>query len=100
MDQAAHADAAVVGHALNPGAQIDDIAHEIVALDDHFAPVNAKAELHRRLWGCPQVTVMEGFLTLNRKFDAIDRVRKFGQNAVAGASKDTAAITGNHRIND
>ena len=46
VDQAAHADAAVVGHALNPGAQIDDIAHEIVALDDHFAPVNAKAELH------------------------------------------------------
>ncbi len=87
-----------IGQRLDPCGDVDAVAIEVVALDDHVAEIDADAQFDavvRRDTGVPL-----GHRLLHRDGTAhrIDDAGKFHQQAVAGGLDDAAPVLGDLRI--
>ena len=94
------AQAARLGKRLQPGGDIDAVAEQIAVFDDDIAEVDANAQAHAPVLG--NVGVLRPLEALN--FDgathSLDSARKLGDDAVAGASEDPAAMALDHIIDN
>src|SRR5207245_3395880 len=89
-----------LGDAFDPRRDIDAVAIEVVALDDHVAEIDADAQFDAVV--CPDTSVPLGhrLLHFDRAAHRIDDARKFHQQAVAGGLDDAAVVLGDLRIDE
>ena len=86
--------------ALEPRRDVDAIAVDVVAVDDHVAEVDADPELDavRRLE--VRVVLGDAPLHLDRALDSVDHARELDQRAVAGELDDAAAMLGDPGLDE
>ena len=93
------ADRAGRGDALQPGGDVDAIAHQIaVALLDDVAQMNADAKLDALVECDARVALDHGVLHFEGAAHRVDDAAKLDDAAVAGALDDAAMVHGDRRI--
>src|SRR5580704_6629277 len=90
--------AAGIGQGFDPGGDVDAVAVEVVALDDHVAEIDADAQFDAVLRRDTRVPLGYRLLHRDRAAHRIDDAGKFPQQAVAGGFDDAAAVLGDFRI--
>ena len=90
--RARNPDAARLRQRLQTGGQVDAIAQQILAIDDHIPEMHADAEPHLLARGALRILLRDRLLNLQCAFDGIDRARKIGKHAVAGRREDAAPM--------
>ena len=100
MDRLGDADSAWRCERLQACGDIHAIAHEIVAVDDDIAEVDADAKAHAVRLGQIGVALIDRKLDFRGAPDRFDRAGELGDDAVAGASEDAAAMVGDQPIDD
>ena len=100
IEQAAHhlmnhirdADAARPSQTFQPRCDIDAIAVDVVAIDDHIAEVDADPELDAVLGLEVRVVYGDALLNLDRAPHRIDHARKLDQDTITRKLDDAAAM--------
>ena len=85
-------DAARIGERLEPRGDVDAVAVDVVALDDHVAQVDADAELDAAVVLRGAVAVGHAGLDGDGAAHRLDGAGEIDQQAVAGALDDAAAV--------
>ena len=76
------------GEALHACGDVDPVAIEIVAVDDHIAQADADAQDDPRVLGQIGVALGEHALDLDRALDRVDGAAKLGKGPVTGVLED------------
>ena len=92
------ADAAGPGQCFEPRGDVDAVAEDVLALDDHVAHVDADAELEPALLGNARVAPGHGVLDLDRALHGIDDAGELGQEAIAHGLDDAPVTGRDHRL--
>ena len=100
MDDVRDADAAGRGQPLEPRRDVDAIAVDVVAVDDHVAEVDADPELDAELRLDVGVVLGDAPLDLDRTLDGVDHARELDQGAVARKLDHPAAALGDLGLNE
>ena len=98
VDRARDADTARFRQPLQPCRDIDAVAIDVVAVDDHVAEIDTDAENDALVLGDTGIAVDHRPLDLARAPDCIDDARKFHQHAVACGLDDAAVMLADLRI--
>ena len=88
------------GQGFDPRRDVDAVAIEIVALDDHVAEIDADAQFDAVVGPDTRVPLGHRLLHRDRAADRIDDAGEFHQQAVAGGLDDAAAVLADLRIED
>ena len=89
-----------IGQGLDPRGDIDAVAIEVVALDDHVAEIDADAQLDAVVRRDTRVLLRHCLLHRDRAAHRVDDAGKFHQHAVAGGVDDAALMLGDFRIEE
>src|SRR5436309_11448790 len=95
--RARDADAAALGQTFQTGRNVDAVAVEPLALDDHVAQIDADAEAHppeRRELG---IARLELALDVDGALHGVDDARELRQHVVARGVHDAPALAGHAR---
>ena len=84
-NRARDAHAAQLCQGLQPSSDVDTVAVDVVAVNDHVAQINADAEYDALVLGHIGVAVSHRSLDLKGAADSIDDTGEFRQYAVAGS---------------
>ena len=87
-----------IGQGFDPRGDVDAVAIEVVALDDHIAEIDADAQFDAAVRSGAGVALRHRLLHLDRAAHRIDDAGKFHQQPVAGGLDDAAAVFGDFRI--
>ena len=87
-----------IGQGLDPRGDIDAVAIEVVALDDHVAEIDADAQFDAAVRRDTGVPLGHRLLHRDRAAHRIDDAGKLHQQAVAGGLDDAAPVLGDFRI--
>ena len=98
MHLGGNADAAGLGQLLQPHRQVDAVAVEIAVFDDHFAEVDADAQLQRQTRGVAGIALGHPLLQLDGAFDRTDGARELDEDAIAHQLENAAAVPGDQRL--
>jgi hypothetical protein len=79
---------------------VDAVAIEIVALDDHVAQIDADAQFDAVVRRDTRVPLGHRLLHRDRAAHRVDDARKFHKHAVAGGLDDAALVLGDLRIEE
>src|SRR5205814_4760318 len=85
---------------LYPRGDIDAVAVEVVALDDHVAEIDADAQLDAAVRRDARVPLGHRLLHRDRAAHRIDDAGKLHQHAVAGGLDDAAPVLGDLRVEE
>lgn len=99
MGRARNADAAKVGHLLQPRRDVDAVAMQVAVFMDYVAQVYADAVLDAPVLGFGCLTLGHFALDRHRAGHRLDHRRELGQQAVAGGFEGPPAVAGKGRIN-
>ena len=80
------------GQDLHTRSDVDAVAEEIVALDHNVADIDPYAEAKPLVCGYPFVASRGFLLNLDGCFNRLHGACKFGDDAVASATKDTPVM--------
>ena len=89
-----------IGEGLDPGGDVDAVAIEVVALDDHVAEIDTDTQLDTVVPPGTGIALGHRLLHLNSTAHRIDDAGKFHQQAVAGGIDDAALVLGDCRIDE
>ena len=92
VDIARDADAAGLGERLEPRRQIDAVAIEIAALDDHIAEIDADAQEDVLIGGYACVLRLHRLLQVDGAFHGVDDAGELDKDAVAHDLEDAPAL--------
>ena len=98
MDRIGDEHPAGISQGFDPGGDVDAVAIEVVALDDHVAEIDADAQFDAAVRFDPGVPLGHRLLHFDRAAHRIDDARKFHQQAVPGGLDDAAVVLGDLRI--
>ena len=87
-----------IGQGFDPRGDVDAVAIEVVALDDHVAEIDADAQFDAAVRRDTGVPLGHRLLHRDRAAHRIDDAGKFHQQAVAGGLDDAAVVLGDLRI--
>ncbi len=87
-----------LGDAFDPRRDIDPVAENVVALDDHIAEVDTDAKLDPPLLGDRRIAAAHFTLDVDRAIDRADHAGEFDQHAVAGQFDDPPLVPGDARV--
>ena len=90
--------AARVGESLQPRRDVDAVAVDVVAFDDHVSEIDADAELDAAVVQRGAVAVGHAGLDRDGAAHGLDRAGEIDQQAVAGAFDDASAVRGDVRV--
>ena len=93
-------DAAGIGQGFDPGGDVDAVAIEVVALDDHVAEIDADAQFDAVVRRDARVALGHRLLHRDGTAHRIDDAGKLHQQAVAGGLDDAALVLGDLRIDE
>ena len=85
-DFAGNTNAAGVGELFEPCGDVDALAIAVVALDDHFAEIDADTDPNALVFGKVGIALGHAALQADSAFDRIDDAAEFGEHAVAHQS--------------
>src|SRR5262249_15558468 len=91
-------DAAGVGERLQPGGDVDAIAKNVVAVDDHIAEIDADTKLYRARRREVRIAPPHPCLDLAGTLDRADHALELDQQPVARGLDDAPAMPGDRRI--
>ncbi len=91
---------ASIGQGFDACGDIDAVAIEVVALDDHVAEIDADAQLDEALRLDTHLALGHCLLHLDRAAHRIDDAGKLHQHTVAGGLDDAAVVSGDLRIEE
>ena len=89
-----------LGQGFDPRGDVDAVAVDVVALDDHVAEIDADAQLDAVVRRDIRVPLGHRLLHLDRAAHRIDDAGKLHQHAVAGGLDDAAVVLGDLRIDE
>jgi len=89
-----------VGQGLDPRGDVDAVAIEVVALDDHVAEIDADAQFDPVVRRDASVPPGHCLLHCDRAAHRIDDTGKLHQHPVAGGLDDAALVFGDLRIDE
>ena len=89
-----------IGQGFDPRGDVDAVAIEVVALDDHVAEIDADAQFDAAVRRDAGVPLGHRLLHLDRAAHRIDDAGKLHQQAVAGGLDDAAPVLGDLRIEE
>jgi hypothetical protein len=89
-----------IGQRLDPGGDVDAVAVEVVALDDHVAEIDADAQFDAVGRRDAAVALGHRLLHRDRAAHRIDDAGELDQQAVAGGLDDAALVLGDLRIEE
>jgi hypothetical protein len=89
-----------LGQGFDPRGDVDAVAVEVVALDDHIPEIDADAQLDAVVGPDIRVPLGHRLLHRNRAVHRIDDAGKLHQQAVAGGLDDAAPMFGDLRIDE
>ena len=92
------ADGAGLGERLEPGGDVDAIAKDVVAVDNHVAEIDADPQLQAALGRDRVVDRARGPLHLDGATQRVDDARKIRQHAVARGTDDPPAMRCDQRV--
>ena len=92
--------AAGLGDALEPCGDIDAVADDVVALDDHVTKINADAPFDATVFPDTHVPLGHRLLHVDRATHCIDDAWKLHQQAIAGGLDDATIVLGDLRIDE
>ncbi len=98
MDRIGDEHPAGIGERLDPCGDVDAVAVEVVALDDHIAEIDADAQFDAALRRDARIPLGHRLLHRDRAAHRIDDAGKLDQQAVAGGLDDAAPVLGDLRI--
>jgi hypothetical protein len=81
-----------IGERFDPGSDVDAVAIEVVALDDHVAEIDADAQLDTAVSPDAGVALGHRLLHCDRAADRIDDAGKLYQQPVTGGLDDPALV--------
>ena len=87
-------DAAGLGERLEPRGDVDAVAVDVVALDDHVAEIDADPELDALVLGRIGVALGHAALDRERALYGVDHARELDQGAIAHQLDDAAVAGG------
>jgi hypothetical protein len=87
-----------IGQGFDPRRDVDAVAIEVVALDDHVAEIDADAQLDAAVRRDADVPLGHRLLDFDRAAHRIDDAGKLDQQTVAGGLDDTTVMLGDFRI--
>jgi len=93
------ADRARLGDAFQPRGNVDAVTHQVaVALLDHFAEMNADAELDPPLWRKARVALNHADLHFDGAAHRIDYAAELDDGTIAGALNHPPIMDGDYRV--
>ena len=92
------ADAARLCEFLQPRRDVDAVAKNVVAVDDHIAEIDADAQLQPPRRRYRLVEHDGSLLYRNSAIERIDNAGEIGEQAVAGGADNAPAVICNQRI--
>ena len=99
VDRAGNGDAAGCGECLDARRDVDPVAEDVLAVDDHVADVDADPKLEPPVGRQYGVALREGPLDLDGSVQGADHARKVAEHAVAGGADDPTLVPGD-RLGD
>jgi hypothetical protein len=98
MNRVGDEHSAGIGQRLDPSGDVDAVAEEVVALDEHVAEIDADAQFDAAVR--PDTRIPLGHRLLHRNCSAhrIDDAGKFHQQTVAGGLDNATLVLGDFRI--
>ena len=100
MDRLGDANSARRCKRLQAGGNVDAVAHQIVAVHDDIAEIDADAKPHAVRLGNVDVALVDRQLDFGRAPHRLDRAGELGNDAVAGAPEDAATMVGDQPVDD
>ena len=98
VDGLRNADCAGLGERLEPGSDVDAIAKDVVAVDDHVAEIDADPQLETALGRDRLIDCARCSLHLDSAAQRVDDARKIRQQAVACGTDDPPAMRRDQRV--
>jgi hypothetical protein len=98
MDRIGDEDPAWVGQGFDPSSDVDTVAVEVVALDNHIAEIDADAQFDTVIASDGNVPPGHCLLDLDRAAHPIDYAGELHQHSIAGGLDDPAMVLGDFRI--
>ncbi len=98
VDGLRDADGAGLGQRLEPGGDVDAVAEDVVAVDDHVAEIDADPQFETALGRDRVVDGARRALHLDGAAERIDDARKIRQQAVAGGADDPPPMRRDQRV--
>ena len=98
VDGLGDANGARLGERLEPGGDVDAIAKDVVAIDDHVAKIDTDPELETPFRRDGVVDGTRCSLHLDGAVQRVDDARKIRQQAVARGADDPSAVRGDQRV--
>jgi hypothetical protein len=89
-----------IGERFDPCGDVDAVAIEVVALDDHVAEIDADAQFDAVVRPDTRVPLGHRQLHFDRAAHRVDDAGKFHQQAVAGGLYDAAVVFGDLQIKE
>jgi len=89
-----------IGQGFDASGDVDAVAIEVVALDDHVAEIDADAQLDAAVHNRTSIPLDHCLLHRDRAAHRIDDAGKFDQQAVASGLDDAAVMLGDFRIEE
>ena len=89
-----------IGQSLDPRRDVDAVAIEVVALDDHIAEIDADAHFDAAVPRDTRVPLGHRLLHFDGATHRIDDAGKFHQQPIAGGLDDAAMVFGDLRIDE
>src|SRR3972149_6237331 len=93
-------DSAGVADALQAGSDVDAVAVEILAFDDHVAEIDADAQHDAAVVGLAGRALGHRRLHADRALHGVDDAGEFGEQAVPGGLEDTSPTVAYRRIDE
>jgi len=100
VDRIGDEHSAGIGERLDPRSDVDAVAVEVVAFDDHIAEIDADAQFDALVRRDACVPLRDRLLHLDRATHRIDDAGKLHQYTVAGGLDDAAVVLGDLRIEE
>lgn len=91
-NRAGGADAAGLGHRLEPGRHVDPVAVQVVSVDDHVGKIDAHAEQHPAICRKFGVAPRQVLLHLDGACDGLGDAGELDEQAIPGGAHDAAMV--------
>jgi len=98
VDRIGDEHSAGIGQRFDTCGDVDTVAIEVVALDDHIAEINPDAQFDAAVRRDTRIPLGHRLLHRDRAAHRIDDAGKLHQEAVAGGLNDAALVLGDLRI--
>jgi len=99
-DRAGHADAAGFGQPFQPRGDVDAIAKQIIAVEDHVAEIDPDPELDAPVGHLGGIALRHRPLHRDGTAHRIDDAAELDQHPIAGGLDDPAVMLGDLRIDE